>query len=150
MPDTTIPDALAADLRDFYLSAQPAGLALPTASVRFRHETTDLPAERLVILPGDPKFQMRQETTAMVPISLEYITPMDRVTPARHRETAGKLDTWLRTIRGLKRRTAIATRVYLHEIDVMQPVDSIGEEDREQITTLRAEVMVTLCTVTTV
>ncbi|MEO5712165.1 MAG: hypothetical protein ABIT37_01645 [Luteolibacter sp.] len=148
MPETTIPDALAADLRDYFLSAQPDGVAIPAGSCRFRHEVTELPSPRLVFLAGDPKFVLRQDTTAMVPITLEYISSMDRVTPDEHRTTAGLIDGWMRAIRAAKRRNAIATRTYLHEIVIRQPVTSIRKEEREEVTTLRADITVTLCTVT--
>lgn len=144
MPDTTIPDALAADLRDYFLSAQPGGLAIPADSVRVKHAEGEPPSPRLVFLMGDPKNQVRMEATAKIVVSMQYITSSDRVTPAEHQAAAGKLDVWWRGIRTVKRRDVIFTRTYLHEITNLQPTTAIRAEEREQMTTIRGEMMVTL------
>lgn len=144
MPDTTIPDALADDLRDLYLSAQPAGLNLDADRVCLKHAKGEPPSPRLVFLMGDPKHQVRMEGTAEIIASMQYITSSDSIEPAAHQLTAGKLDTWIRSIRALKRRGVISSRCYLHEITNMQPITAIRTEQREQVTTLRAKMMVTL------
>lgn len=144
MSDSTIPDALALDLRDLYLSAQPAGMAIAADSVRVKHAEGEPPSERLVILTGDPRNQIRMEGTAKVPVSIQYITSKDRMTPDAHRLNAGKLDEWWRSIRAAKRRGTLSSRVYLHEITNLQPTTAIRAEEREQVTTLRGELMVTL------
>lgn len=144
MSDTTIPDALALDLRDLYLSAQPAGINLPADHVRLKHAATELPSPRLVILTGDPKRQPKMDGTAFVPISIQYITSMDRVPPAEHQLAAGKIDTWWRTLRATRRRTTLSSRVYLHELLTMQPTTAIRQDEREQVTTIRGDLMITL------
>jgi hypothetical protein len=145
MSESTIPDALALDLRDLFLAAQPSGFALPADSVRLKHATTEPPSPRLIILTGDPRRQPKMDGTAFVPVSIQYITSMDRVTPANHQIAAGNLDAWWRSIRGSKRRNVITTRVYLHELLTTQPTNAIREEEREQVTTIRGDLMVTLC-----
>lgn len=144
MPDTTIPDALALDLRELYLSAPPAGLAIPAEDVRLKHSVEELPSPRLVMLTGDPRRQPRMDGTALVPISVEYITSMDRVTPEEHSEGAGKIDAWWKAIRASKRGDVLFQRVYLHEIITLQPVNGIRKDEREQTTTIRGDMMVTM------
>jgi hypothetical protein len=142
--DHTIIDALAEDLRDFFLTAQPAGFSLQADSVRLKHSAEEILSPRLVILTDEPKRQSRMDATANVSVEIEYVTSMDRMPPDQHRADAGILDEWFRAIRPSKRRSVIGTRVYLHEIVVMQPTNSIREESREQVTVLRGELMVTL------
>lgn len=144
MSDSTIPDAVAADLRDLYLAAPPAGNIIPAERVRLKHSTDALPSPRLVILTGNPQPVPRMDGTAKVPISIEYITSMDSIPPGTHQLAAGALDAWWRSIRAAKRRAVIATRVYLHDIATSQPSLSISAEDREQITTIRGDLTVTL------
>ncbi|MES2923688.1 MAG: hypothetical protein V4819_19190 [Verrucomicrobiota bacterium] len=144
MPDSTIPDAVAADLRDLFLSAQPGGLSLPPDSVRPKHATTEPPSTRLVILCGEPKHVPRMEATGVVDVSLEYITSMDHVSPAEHQAAAGHIDAWWREIRGAKRRDVVATRIYLHDLVNAQASTGIRTDDREQVTTIRGKLTVTL------
>jgi hypothetical protein len=143
MSDSTIPDAVAADLRDFFLSAQPGGLALPNDNVRPKHATTEPPATRLVILCGEPKGVPRMEGTAVVDVSLEYISSMDpEGALAAHQAAAGKIDAWWRNLRSAKRRDVISTRIYLHDHANGQPTTEIRE--REQVTVIRGKLTVTL------
>lgn len=144
MSDTTIPDALAADLRDYFLAYPPAGVSLSADQVRFKHAEGEPPSPRLAILYGDPRAVPKMDGTANVPVALEYITSMDRVTPAEHQAIAGKIDEWFRGIRGARRRLVLRTRVYLHDVVLQQPSSSIAKEEREQITTIRGDMMVTL------
>ena len=146
MADSTIPDALAADLRDYFLAAQPAGLDLPADSVRLRHGTTEPPVPRLVIITADPKNVPRMEGTAKIAVRVEYLTSMDRVSPEAHQVTAGHLDAWWRGLRSARRRAVIATRVYMHDVSNGQAAIEIRSEGREQLTTLRGEFTVTLAT----
>jgi len=142
---TTIPDALALDLQALFLAQQTAaGLAVATDSVRLKHAITDTPSPRLVILVGEPRRQAGMDGTAFVPVSVQYISSMDRVTPSDHQTTAGKIDAWWRSIRASKRRNMLSSRVYLHELLTQQPTQSIREEEREQVTTIRGDLMVTL------
>jgi hypothetical protein len=142
MSDSTIPDAVAADLRDLYLSAQPGGLALAAGAVRPKHATTEPPATRLVILCSEPKGVPKMEGTASLDVSLEYITSLDSVTPEAHQAAAGIIDAWWRTLRGAKRRDVISTRIYLHDLVNGQPTTGIRE--REQVTIIRGKLTVTL------
>jgi hypothetical protein len=147
MSDSTIPDAVAADLRDLYLAAPPAGIILPAERVRLKHSTDALPSPRLVILTGDPQPVPRMDGTAKIPVSIEYITAMDSVTPAAHQLAAGALDAWWRSIRASKRRNVIVSRVYLHDLTTTQPSISIRAEDREQVTAIRGQLTVTLVSI---
>ena len=147
MSDSTIPDAVAADLRELYLAAPPARLILPAERVRLKHSTAAVPSPRLVILTGDPKNVPRMDATATIPVSIEYITSMDAVTPADHQLAAGALDAWWRSIRSAKRRAVIVSRVYLHDLATTQPSLSIRTEDREQVTAIRAQLTVTLVSI---
>jgi hypothetical protein len=144
MPDSTIPDALALDLHDLFLSAPPAGLNLPANRIRLKHAVEDIPSPRLVILTGDPRRQPRMDGTAFIPVSVQYISSLDRVTPEEHQAAAGKIDAWWRSIRSTKRRNPLFSRVYLHELLTMQPTTAIRQEEREQVTTIRGDLMVTL------
>jgi hypothetical protein len=140
MSERTIPDALALDLQDLYLEAQPE--PIPAESIRLKHESGEPPSPRLVILTGDPRRQPLMDGTAFIPVSVQYITSMDRVTPEEHQIAAGKIDTWWRSIRAEKRRATLSSRTYLHELMTTQPTGSISA--REQITTIRGDLMVTL------
>jgi hypothetical protein len=144
MSDSTIPDALAADLRDMFLAAPPAGVTISADRVRFKHSDGEPPSPRLVILTGDPMPVAKMDRTAKVPVSIEYITSMDSITPEAHQQIAGKIDEWWNTIRGAKRRNVIVTRTYLHDLVTRQPSNSINKDQREQVTAIRGDLMVTL------
>lgn len=144
MADTTIPAAVAHDLRDLYLLAPPAGLNLSNDSVRIEHATTEPPSPRLVFIAGEPKAQSKMDGTAFVPISVQFISSMDRMTVEQHETAAAKIDAWWRSIRGAKRRDTLSSRVYLHELITMQPTTAIRKEEREQVTIIRGNLMVTL------
>ena len=147
MSESTIPDALAADLRDHYLSAPPAGATLAAERVTLKHATGSIPSPRIVILTGDPKSIPKMDGTASVPVSIEYITSMDSITPAAHQLAAGVLDAWWRSIRGAKRRNVVATRTYLHDLVTRQPSNSIRQDEREQVTAIRGDLTVTLVSI---
>lgn len=144
MSDTTIPEALAADLRDYFLANPPTGVAMSADQIRFKHATGEPPSPRLAILYGDPRPVPKMDGTANVPVSLEYITSMDRVSPEEHQAIAGKIDAWFRAIRGARRRLVLRTRVYLHDVVTQQPSSSIAKDEREQITIIRGNLVVTL------
>lgn len=147
MSDFTIPDAVAADLRDLYLAAPPAGAVLAADRVRLKHATAEPPTPRLVIIAGDPRPIGRMDGTAVVPISLEYITSMDREPPEAHQLAAGALDAWWRSIRLAKRRGVLVSRVYLHDLVTRQPSTGIRQEEREQVTAIRGDLTVTLVSI---
>jgi len=144
MSTATIPDALAADLRAYFLASPPIGVTLAADRVRIKHAEGEPPSPRLVILCGDPKPVAKMDGTATIPVSMEYITSMDSVTPDAHQTIAGKIDEWWRSIRAAKRRDVIVTRIYLHDLVTQQPTSSINKEDREQITAIRGNLTVTL------
>jgi hypothetical protein len=144
MPDTTIPEALCHDLRDYFLAIPPAGVALSADQIRFKHAEDEPPSPRLTILYGDPTPVPKMDGTANIPVSLEFISSMDRVTPEDHRAIAGKIDEWFRSIRGARRRLLLRTRVYLHDVITQQPTSSIVKDEREQITSIRGLMIVTL------
>lgn len=142
MSESTIPDALAEDLRDYLLASMPAGLSLPEGAVRRQVETTEPPVPRLVILCGNPRRQPRMDATSFVAVSLEYVSSIDQTSRADHEAAAGRLDAWWRGLRAAKRRDVIASRIYLHEQLAQQPLMSI--RDREYVTALRGDLMVSL------
>ena len=138
----TIPDSLAADLRDLYISSPP--LELPATSIRLKLETDDMPSPRLVILPGEPAKVLGMIATARLPFSMEYITSMDSVPPETHRTSSDLIDVWLRGLRATCRRAVLSSRIYLHDLYSLHPTYSIRAEEREQVATLRGEAIVTL------
>lgn len=140
----TIPDAVIADLQDFYLSDPPAGLDLDESRLRFLHAAGEPPSPRLVILAGDPRAQYGMEETSTLPVEIHYITSADRVTADEHRAAAGILDAWWRSLRAAKRREVLSTRIYLHDHRTLHPVTEIDAESREQVTILRGSMVVTL------
>jgi hypothetical protein len=143
--ETSIPDALEADLRDYFLAAQPGALALPEGSVRVKIDTAAIVSPRLVFQAGEPKPRNGMDGTARIPIEIEYVTSLDAVSETDdHRETAAIIDAWLRSIRSVKRRDVVATRIYLHDIYTLHPVTSIRAAEREQSTKIRGEVLCTL------
>ncbi len=144
----TIPDALAADLRELFLADQPLEENLAAAGVVLKHATKEPPSPRLVILPGTPQRISGQDATARVPFELQYITSMDRVTPEVHKAAAGKIDTWLREIRISHRRALIGSRTWMHDLYCMHPVFSTKAEDKEQVSQIRGEALVTLAITT--
>ncbi len=144
MSDSTIPDALAADLRDYFLATLGVTFGLDPASVRLKHATEEIPSPRVVILMGDPGMVYGMEATAKILVSIQYITSSDSVSPEAHQEKAGELDNWCRSIRGAKRRAVISSRVFLHDSKNMQAITAIRKDEREQMTAIRAEMTVTL------
>lgn len=155
MSDTTIPDTLLIDLRDYYLGAPPAGAeaiaGIPdggTASdsaVRLRNELNQLPSPRLVLLFQDAKRMPSMPKTARVPITMELITAQGPVTPEAHRALAGVLDAWWREIRIHKgENPGIFENTFLHDFLILPPGNLTRDEDREQVTQFRAEAIVTL------
>lgn len=144
MPDhLSIPDALAADLRELFLDDQPLSPELPDGSIRLKFETDELPSPRLVITAGDPRRIEGMDATARVPFSLLLVHSLDGVSPDVHRAQAGRIEAWLREIRVSHRRAVLGSRVYLHDLFTLHPTFGFGE-DREQIATLRGEAVVTL------
>lgn len=144
MSDLTIPDAFANDLRDLFAENQPISPELPETALRVKFATGEPPSPRLSFLTGDPRRIPGQDATARVPFTVELAQSLDRVPPADHMATAGKIDEWLREIRIEKRRAVIHSRVYLHDLYVMHPVFVFGEDGREQIARMRGEAIVTL------
>lgn len=147
MSDHSIPDALAADLRELFLEDQPVSPDLPEDSLRHKFETEQVITPRLVFLCGDPKRIEGQDATARVPFTIELVNSLDRADPETHRTDAGKIDAWLRAIRISHRRAVLGSRSYLHDLYCMHPVFSFREE-REQVATIRGEAVVTLAVTT--
>lgn len=141
----TIPDSLAADLRDYFLTAQPLTPPLAASSIRLKLAAEEMPSPRLVIIPGEPRLVPQMPCTARVPCSLEYITSLDRVPAASHRDAAGQIEAWLRDIRTARRRQPLFSRVFLHDIFSITSILSIRQAEREQVTTIRCEPVITLC-----
>lgn len=139
---STIPDSLAQDLRDHIL----ATLEFPPA-VRLHLETSEPPSPRIVILTGEPKTYSGMSGTARVPVEIQYISSLDRTEPDAHRIAAGKLDTLLRTLRTSLRHQNLASRVYLHDAFPSAPSSAIRAEDREQVTSFKADYVVTLISI---
>lgn len=143
MPDTTIPDAIFSDLKARLLSHPIEDLDL-TDRIRAENESTELPSPRLVILCGTPRYVPRMDGTARIPVTLQYISSQDHVPEEQHNEAAGKVDAWWRDLSVSKRRDVIATAIYLHDLILTQPEKSLRKDDREQVTAIRGELVVTL------
>lgn len=146
IPTESLPDALAADLRAAFIAAAPIA-AFPSSAVLLDQETAILPATRILFKCGDPKRVQGQDATARIPFSIEYIAPMDDVTPDNHRTAAGKIDTWIRALRLSHRRALLVQRVYLHDLYTLQPIPARPTAEREGTTTIRGEAIVTLADV---
>lgn len=144
MDINTIPDSFAGDLKRFFLATPP--VQIDAKSVRLQNETEELPSPRLVILCGDPKRFPQMDGTARVPVSLEIVTSLDRAETETHRSLAGALQTWWIALRSQKRSESAFARCYMHDFLVMPPstVERARGEHREQVTTLRAEAILTL------
>jgi hypothetical protein len=147
MPDLTIPDAVASDLEARLLSNPVTGVPLPADRIRKKSESGEIPSPRLVILCGDPRYVKNMHGTARIPVSLEYITSQDRVTAEDHEIAAGKIDAWWRALATSKRRAVIAEKIYLHDLILTQPSKSVRTEEREQVTAIRGDLVVTLVAV---
>jgi hypothetical protein len=145
MADMTIPDALENDFRDHYRSAPVATPHLDASRVRRKHETEDFPCPRLVITAGEPKRQPGMSATARVPLTLELVTSLDQQSTDLHRTVAAVIDAWLREIRSMRGgrgELSAFTRLYLHDLILLQPSARI--EERWQVTQFRCEAVVTL------
>jgi hypothetical protein len=142
--DSTIPDALAEDLRSLLITSLPHGSGLDADKVRFKLDTAPPPSPRLVLLPGEPVRVSGQPGTARMPFVIEYISSMDRMTPDEHRAVCGRIDDWLRGIAVTKRRCVLHRLLYLHDLYNQHPLQSIEAVEREQKGTIRGEVIVTL------
>lgn len=140
----TIPDALAADLRDLFLEDQPVYPELDADAIRLKHEISEPRSPRLVILAAEPRRISGQDYTARIPFTIEVISSCDRQSPEGHRLMAGEVDEWLRDIRIDNRRALISSRVYLHDLYCLHPTFAFREEDREQVAMIRGEAIVTL------
>jgi len=140
----TLSDALAADLRDCLAAAAPAGLDIRRDDIRLRHDTRELPGRRIVIRPGEARMETGMDGTGTCTVEIDFITPMDRTTPDAHRAMAAALAGWWSGLRAARRRQAISSRCLLHDLrpDLASP--SIEDADREQVTTLRGDFIVTL------
>jgi hypothetical protein len=140
----TIPDSFAGDLKAFFLANPP--VAIDEKRVRLQHETEDLPSPRLMILCGNPARIPKMDGTARVPVSLEIVTSMDRAALETHRSLAGALQSWWIALRAQKLSESAFARCYMHDFLVIPPstVERARGDDREQVTTLRAEALVTL------
>lgn len=143
IPHLSLTDSLAADLRDALIAAAPI-TGFPADAVRLPQETATQPARRIVITAGDSQRVQAMDLTARIPITIEYIAPMDDNTPDAHRAAAAQLDTWLRTLAAEKRRDLLHSRTFLHDLYTLQPLTSRPTDDREATTTIRAEAIVTL------
>lgn len=143
MTEATIPEAIAADLQDLFNAAPPAGASIPAARVRVKNEMGDLPSPRLVILAGEPRAVPKMNGTARVPVVIEYITNKNAVQEQQHAAASGALDAWFRSLATSKRRSVIVSRVHLHDLIPSQAVTTMRES--EQVTLLRADLVVTLC-----
>lgn len=146
IPTESLPDALAADLRDAFLVSAPI-TGFPADAVRLDQETGEIPARRILIKCGDSRRVQGMDLTARIPFTIDYIAPMDDQEPGDHREAAGKIDAWIRTIRLSKRRELLDRRVYLHDLFTLQPLPARPTAEREGTTTIRGEAVVTLAEV---
>ena len=144
MPDLTIPDSLAADLRDHLIANLPAGIPLTADRIRVRHQTEDPPCPRAVILAGDPQRQYGMDYTGKIPVEITYVTSKDRTRPDEHQLDAAALSSWWINLRATKRREVISTRVYLHDIFITPPRTDVTADNREQVTTIAGSLMVSL------
>lgn len=145
----TLPDSLAADLRDLFADELPVSTETIPAHCRLlRFETQEIPSPRLVFMCGDATRISGQDGTARVPFTVEFSTSMDRVSPQTHRTISGEIDEWLRDVRIEKRRAVLWSRIYLHDLYNNQPQFIIEEDDREQVTRFRGEAIITLAETT--
>jgi hypothetical protein len=140
----TIPDSIFSDLKARLLSHPVAGVDLPADRIRAENSGEKLPSPRLVILCGTPRYVSGMAGTARVPVSLQYITSQDSVTAEAHDLNAGKIEAWWRNLGMVKRRDVIAAEIYLHDLIQTQPEKSLRKDDREQVTALRGDMVVTL------
>jgi hypothetical protein len=140
----TIPDSFADDLRRFFLKNPP--VAIDAKNVRLQHDKGELESPRLELACGDAKRVPQMDGTARVPVTLAIVTSMDRNEGDQHRKLAGDLQTWWTSLRSQRRSMEAFGRCYLHDFLVGAPstVERKRDEHREQVTTLRADAIVTL------
>ena len=140
----TIPDAFASDLQRFFLATPP--VTIDPKRLRLQNETEELPCPRLVILSGEPARIPKMDGTARVPVSLEIVTSLDRSYVETHRSLAGAMQSWWIALRSQKLSESAFARCYMHDFLVFPPstVERARGEHREQVTTLRAEAILTL------
>lgn len=142
----TLPDALASDLRTYWLSAPPTGTeAILGTAVRLKNELEKLPVPRLVILYQDPKRFPSMPGTARVPLSMDLITSLDATSPEAHKALAGLVNVWWQSIRNHRgQNPGIFEKTFIHDWLVLPPMEGTRNEDREQVTTFRVEAIATL------
>ena len=145
IPTETITDALAADLRESFLTTAPLE-AFEGSRALLSVEGGDLPCPRLVFTCGDARRVQGMDNTARIPFAIDYTTSIDRTIPDQHREAAGKISTWLISLKS-HRRDLLSTRLYLHDIYTLQPLAARPTNEREATTTMRGEAVVTLAEV---
>lgn len=142
----TIGDLLASDLRDFYLAAVPAGCLAEADRVRLRDTPGEPPSPRIEILPGEVRRVEQMHGTARVFLNLALIhSKDDPELEEQHRRMGALLDDWWRALCSDTRPGPFAN-LYLHAWLTQQPTSGIREEERERVTTLRTEAVVTLRT----
>jgi len=141
----TIPDSLAADIRDYFLSDVPEGMEALTADrVRFRDDVTEPPCPRLVILPGVPLRIPSMDGTCKIPVEIKFVSAFENMSPADHRVISGILQTWWAGIRAKRKALSPFTRTYLHDLLVSPPSpDERLPEHDELCTTVRGTMIVT-------
>lgn len=144
MDINTIPDSFAGDLKRFFLATPPVDI--DPKRLRLQNETEELPSPRLVILCGTPVRIAKMDGTARVPVSLEIVTSLDRTELETHRSLAGALQTWWTALRSQKLSESAFARCYMHDFLVFPAttVERARGDDREQVTMLRAEAILTL------
>ena len=140
----TIADAFQSDLRARFIFDSP--IPFDEKSIRLQDEVEEIVSPRLVILCGDPKRFAQMDGTARVPVSIEFSTSLDRVDLDDHRATAGKLQEWWVSLRAFKKVNAAFARCYLHDLLIAPPstIERARNKEREQVTTVRADAVVTL------
>lgn len=146
IPTETLPDALAADLRDAFKASAPIpGFENHRAVLDATDATLTCP--RIVFKCGDSKRITSMDQTARIPFTIDFITSMDTQIPDSHRTEAGILSAWLLTVKSEKRRALLACRVYLHDLYTLHPIPARPTAERECTTTIRGEAIVTLAEV---
>lgn len=147
-----IPEALAQDVREHLISADPAAvladpehvLPLTEDNVRLRHAKGEPPSPRVVVLSGTARRFPGMDTTARVPISVEFIESQDRSTEESHRERAKALSGWFHGLRAERGQQDLFTRTFMHDLLVQHPSSGIRTTERERVTVLRGDFIATL------
>ena len=141
----TVGDLLASDLRAYYLSAVPSGSLTDPDRIRLRDTPGEPPCPRIEISPGEIRRVPQMDGTSRIMLNLALVhSKDDPELEAQHLAMAARLDDWWRAL-CTDLRPGPFQNLYLHGWLTQQPTSGFREDERERITTLRTEAIVTLC-----